>query len=326
MTFIESDLMKYSCLGKVALIGDFNARTCSNVDFVTYDSPLETDDDDIYQTDQNILLRNSQDKVPSCSRGKQLIDMCISARIRIVNVRCIGDSTGLSCHKYAGRSVIDYLITCEENLRRILYFKVNDFQGQLSDHCSLSWAMKCKLVNPDRYSKKKLNVLPSAFEWNNLSIHSFQMALTQNDIKNKINNFLTLNTDSSTDKAVEDVTDILIKTANKSLRLKKRKSKKYSKDKQWFDQDLKTHKNSVFHHFKLLQKYPNIPNVRTAYNISLATYNKLKKKKKRKFKEYTLRKLDEPQAYWKLLNSLKEQKNNPETRFAFLEKRCCKLV
>ena len=108
----------------------------------------------------------------------------------------------------------------------------------------------------------------------------------------------------------------MIQAANASLKVKL-KNKKRAKDKKWFDKELKDLKREVWYNSRLLQQHPNTPEVRKSFFISLKSYNKLRKKKRRQFKEETLRKLDnlrisQPQAYWKLLNSPKEQNSNTE--------------
>ena len=162
-SYIENDILRYSCLGKIALLGDFNARTSTESDFIDGDSDIDTNDNE-YHVDKAILLRNSQDNI-LCQRGKKVIDLCLSAQLRIVNGRVIGDSLGqYTCHKYCGSSVIDYLITSEENLQRILYFKVTEFKGQMSDHCCLSWALKCNISNYNNMSKTVYSSMPDSFK------------------------------------------------------------------------------------------------------------------------------------------------------------------
>lgn len=143
LSYIENDLRKYSVLGKTLLFWDLNARTGMQPDFISDDGDLEFEEFS-YISDQEILPRRSTDTGTVCTRGRKLLDLCISARLRILNGRCIGDSQSqYTCHKYGGSSVVDYLLSCEENLKRIVYFKVLPFAGQLSDHCCISWAMKC---------------------------------------------------------------------------------------------------------------------------------------------------------------------------------------
>ena len=73
--------------------GDLNARTSCEVDFILNDSPRYLPLFDSYKPDDKIKLRKSHDDVLD-ERGKELIDLCITYQMRIVNGRCIGDLLG----------------------------------------------------------------------------------------------------------------------------------------------------------------------------------------------------------------------------------------
>ena len=89
MELIESDCHKYSKLGQIILAGDLNARIATELDFVLNDSsqhiPVHYD----YVEDTDIGLRSSQDSIKTSlnHRGKQLLDLCVSAGIRVANGR-----------------------------------------------------------------------------------------------------------------------------------------------------------------------------------------------------------------------------------------------
>jgi hypothetical protein len=316
LQYIENDVAKYSSMGKVILTGDFNARTNTELDFISNDSSNDMGDD--YMVDLNIIPRNSQDNAQSCSRGKKLLDLCVSARLRIVNGRCVGDAQGqYTCHKYSGSSVVDYLVTSEQNLKRILFLRVLNFLGQLSDHCCLSWAMKCNILNYSNLKMKatKKSYMPDMFIWNKMSIASFQLALSSCETQREVDNFMKSDI-SDVDKPVDSVTNMLLKAANNSLKVHlKSKSNKNVKRKPWFDRELKDLKQDVLYCSRHMQKHPNLPAVRKMFFTSLKLYKKAKKSKKQKFKEKTLKRLDElriqePQAYWRLLNTLRAQKSD----------------
>ena len=125
-----------------------------------------------------MLLRNSQDDSYLYTRGKKLLDLCITTRIRILNGRTIGDSIGqFTCHKHNGSSMIDYAIVSEEMLSSIMYFYVNPFFGHLSDHCCISWGIKSKMQAIGNDSKKDMKTFPDQFMWTNDSIFKFQYCI-----------------------------------------------------------------------------------------------------------------------------------------------------
>ena len=78
--------------GKVLLIGDFNFRTGQSPDYIlnnfsdNYILPRN------YSVDQ-ILKRNNQDQICK-TQGKNLLHLCIASKLRILNVRYVGDSLG----------------------------------------------------------------------------------------------------------------------------------------------------------------------------------------------------------------------------------------
>ena len=94
--------------GEVIIIGDLNARTGNLVDTI---SPDKSDELFELSFDAPPPQRNSRD-IEIDQRGKDLIDLCKSADLRIINGRKTGDLFGdFTCIKYNGNSVVDYLIT-----------------------------------------------------------------------------------------------------------------------------------------------------------------------------------------------------------------------
>jgi hypothetical protein len=132
---IESDCAKYAIEGEILILGDLIARTNAELDFIMGDDkavfiPLSSD----YSSD--ITQRKSQDLRNTCSRGKAVLELCISAQLRILNGRAFGDSLGkYTCRSPVGSSVIDYGIVSENLLSSILYFSISDLRRSLSDHC-----------------------------------------------------------------------------------------------------------------------------------------------------------------------------------------------
>ena len=102
---IIRDINCYKTNGNVFICGDLNARTGLDPDFIVNDSDKHVPLDPSYIIDSNILHRNSEDtKVDD--RGKQINELCISSRMRILNGRTLGDSFGkFTCQKPTGASV-----------------------------------------------------------------------------------------------------------------------------------------------------------------------------------------------------------------------------
>ena len=66
-----------------------------------------------YDIDIAVYDRNSQDTIVD-ARGRDIIDICIGNKLRILNGRTLGDSKGkYTCYKPVGCSVMDYFIVSE---------------------------------------------------------------------------------------------------------------------------------------------------------------------------------------------------------------------
>ena len=78
-------------------MGDMNAHINRNDhDFIQMDSndPLIDDLPNTYIVDSSIKDRNVTKEQSTNSYGKQIIDLCISAKLRILNGRTLGDTMG----------------------------------------------------------------------------------------------------------------------------------------------------------------------------------------------------------------------------------------
>ena len=115
-------------------------------DFFIDDTELdaEGENNEFYDADVVNTVRNSDDKLPVYKRGWKLLEICVESRMRILNGRCISDYFGsLTCHQPNGSSVVDYLITNENNIVSFRYYNVLEYNGAVSDHCCVSLALKC---------------------------------------------------------------------------------------------------------------------------------------------------------------------------------------
>ncbi|CAC5411506.1 unnamed protein product [Mytilus coruscus] len=84
---LENEISKMSSKGNILIIGDLNAIVSNHLDFISDENNIHDDllnllPDD-YLGDSHIY-RNSLDKVLN-SHGKQLIEICIASRLRILN-------------------------------------------------------------------------------------------------------------------------------------------------------------------------------------------------------------------------------------------------
>ena len=105
--------------GDVMIVGDFNAKTGSLDDTIPPDKSDELFD---LVLDEPPPKRNSQDDAVN-PRGNDLLDMCRSLDLNIVNGRKTGDLFGkYTCFQWNGNSLVDYLITSSSVFKKI-YFR-----------------------------------------------------------------------------------------------------------------------------------------------------------------------------------------------------------
>ena len=81
---IETDVEKYSSLGKVIINGDFNSRTSTANDYISFDEFL--DNPEIFETDTIFLPRKNQDQILD-SYGRKLLNLCKNTGLLIANGR-----------------------------------------------------------------------------------------------------------------------------------------------------------------------------------------------------------------------------------------------
>ena len=155
---IENSLITYVDLSNLLILGDFNARTGINSEFIKSDKyNLDVNDDDVKvveRIDNEELLRNygisdircSMDKKTN-NYGYKLLTMCTNLGLIIANGRCGRDSLkGKMACKDA--SVVDYMIASPRIFGCLYNFDVLAFNELLSDiHCSIHIEMKISDIN-----------------------------------------------------------------------------------------------------------------------------------------------------------------------------------
>ena len=102
--------------GRVMIMGDLNARTGNLDDTIT---PDKSDDQFDISINEPPPKRNSQDSVTN-PRGLEMLEMCKSLDLNIINGRKTGDLFGnYTCYKYNGSSVVDYLLTSASIFQKV---------------------------------------------------------------------------------------------------------------------------------------------------------------------------------------------------------------
>ena len=146
-------------------MGDWNSRVGLRNDFISFDHYNKYNDYDNYIPDCP-SLRASPDSTCN-SFGMQLIELCKSSGVRIVNGRL--DKGSFTYISDKGSSVIDYLLTEKENFYRISNFNVLDF-NIWSDHVPIRFSLYCNLKNNVVKDRKNMHV----FRWDDLKKARFR--------------------------------------------------------------------------------------------------------------------------------------------------------
>ena len=107
---LKSDIEKFSKKGLVLIGGDLNSRIGNLTDVIESNnnkySPLPAFTS-LYDIPS---IRNNMDTSVN-SFGRELIDLCISSNLIVVNGRTLGDFAGrYTCFTYNGSSTVDYIL------------------------------------------------------------------------------------------------------------------------------------------------------------------------------------------------------------------------
>ena len=311
---IEKDITHYQNLGNILICGDFNARVSTEPDFIVNDDngyiPLHSN----YIVDKQILSRHNMDSKLD-NRGRDLLDLCVSNQLRILNGRTFGDTIGsYTCFTPNGCSTVDYVLISENILNQILYFGVSDFLPTLSDcHCLLQWSLSARFCFKPENKCVKSSHVPSRYIWSEESSARFAAALNSEDIQKRLQNLTkgeNLHSYESIDNASAELSNIIIHTADKSLKKCKITRKTKKKGQKWFDSDLISMRRNLLNYGKIYSKYPKDPSVKNHFYKLYREYTKSRKYKCRQYKQSILKKLEtlheeNPRSYWKLIDKLR---------------------
>ena len=283
---------QYAEKGHSVLYGDFNARTGSELDYIESDifDPYTIDEKE-YEYDILLQKRKGCDNKVD-GRGKQLLQMCISLKLRILNGRILGDSNdNFTCFKYNGTNVVDYIIMSEDLIKQILNCKASNVIPCLSDcHCKVS----VMLLSLYRNNNENTIHFPGKFKWAECSKENIQDAICHPSCKHDIKKYLSKHYDAplNVDTAAADFQNIVLKAAKLSLIFKSTKFKKYKHlKKKWYDQDLCNKKKELYIEARHMSANPFNIIIRNNYFKNYREFKQIKKIKERNLKKTLLNNL-----------------------------------
>ena len=180
---LTEDIISFQKKGDVMIMGDLNAKTGTLDDTIPPDKSDELFD---LLLEEPPPKRNSQDGAVN-PRGNDLLDMCRSLDLNIVNGRKTGDVFGkYTCFKWNGNSVVDYLITSSSVFQKNSMFEVGEFLPWLSDHCPLYFTTEISspfpIETPIQETRTKA---PKQYVWCPESKANFLEMINTDEFKDK---------------------------------------------------------------------------------------------------------------------------------------------
>ena len=299
------EILYFQDKGQIILQGDFNARTNVDNDNIPPDKF-----DEFHIPNVNIPHRNSEDKIPSDYRGKELLELCKALGLVILNGRKTGDIFGkYTSFQWNGNSVVDYVIVSQPVYDEIECFKVGNYIPWLSDHCAIRYKLN---TSNDKLLPNNKNELDEEYEsirWDKNSNNKFIDSLRK--CKDEIHDLL--HTPSSDAKTINDIFKNIVYKTTELGNFKKTKTKNNT-DPLWFDKECKKSKDEIRQKGRTLQKNPDNPILRKSLNECKRSFKKLTKNKKSRHIQKVLDEMyrnknsNEGKKFWNSLNKLDNKK------------------
>ena len=310
---LSDEICFYNKKGTTIVQGDLNARTGNLKDFIELD---KTDYEELEEGDEIEIgigselvqnLRNSEDKIVS-KRGKELIDLCKSYDMLIMNGRKIGDTVGkFTSHQYNGSAVVDYVLSPSEFAQNVSKFSIGTFIPWLSDHCPLHTTLMLSYSKSSTGKNTMKDVHPG-FIWNVDSKSKFENGLKSNKMEERINTLLQSKSNEPSHIASE-IKDILM-TNSTDCNIKK---KKCNADENvvdpWFDRECREKKDHIQRLGKDVRRDPAAKNIRNELMTQKKAFKKMIRRKKILYKKETVNKMKsthnkDAKKYWNLFKKL----------------------
>ncbi len=332
LDMIKQDLAVFSNTGRCILMGDMNGHTNTEPDFVKLDDSHINTFPSTPESDILLPRRNQDSRIPD-DRGKEILQLCKSSMLNIVNGRKLGDITGkFTCYNARAHipSLIDYVMADTPSFNDISYFKVNKLT-LFSDHCLIHFRLNVLYNLQPEDKPKSVDLKPTIprFIWSTEADTKFKEALGSDNIVKNLSmlqsNHHSID-ENCIDQMVHQLNSSLIlaaeiamvpkKSYNKNLKRNKRKKRKT----RYFDKTCLSIKQRIAYLNRKLNNNPWDRSIRTEYYHQKKCLKQTIKKNIVNIRENILSKLRElnetdPKAYWTLINELEEihtEKSQPD--------------
>ena len=299
---IAKEISKFQSKGRVILQGDFNARTNKEEDTIKpdkYDEQLG-----IHFT--SLPSRNSEDRGVINARGEELLSLCKSLNMTILNGRKTGDIFGkfTSIH-WNGKAVVDYAVVPVNMYEEVTLFSVGNYSPFISDHCPIYFDIR---ASPrEKPPEPNLRESPKFFKIKVEDHEKLVNVLKLPEMETRLSSLRNQNIGPQ--GLASEITSILLDACELAeIQPVRIKNQSHCSDKPWFDKECHKLKNSIK---KLCKKLRNSKSDATIQPKITAENKKLKKLMKEKKKEYKLNIVNEmnitgknQKYFWKLLDKL----------------------
>ena len=293
--------------GEVILQDDLNARIGTEQDLVQNDKY----DPEMSPVSYDLPPRSSQDKVIN-PKGKELLDLCITHDLCIINGRKTGDLLGnFTSFQPSGNSVIDYGIISQSLFDHVVSFNVGNFMPWLSDHCPIHYTLDVRKISKEGDTPENYDPLPTKWFWDDDCDEAFENSLKREEICAKLDEIQGL---TDADVVIEGINSVLIESADDS-HVKKKKQHKTVKhhNSPWFDRECQTKKEEIAKLSRKIQRNPDLPKLREEMNLLKNNFKVIIAAKKKKYKQNIMNQMTcnrkNSRCFWKLLDKLDRKKD-----------------
>ena len=291
--------------------GDINAITGTDEDSIQPDKfEQESEEGDYLE----LPPRNSEDKGHIDIRGEELLELCRSLNLLILNGRKTGDPWGkITSYQWNGTAVVDYVIISSDIFSKITHFKVGDYSPWVSDHCPLLFEIKiAKSFKPTE--KEALDELPKSFYLEPEDRQSFIETLESHAFNKKLETLDREGNSLSPQELTSKVTELLLETCEEAGVKPKTTKNLFKCSESWFDVECKRLKSSIKKKCKELRANLKDESLRKSILTANNLFKKLVKRKKEEYKreiiQNTNTKKGNQELYWKLLDKLQMRKKD----------------
>ena len=237
---LAGEITQFQKKGKVILQGDFNARTNKEEDTIEPDKY----DEDLGISFTQLPSRNSEDSEEVNIRGGELLNLCKSLNMAILNGRKTGDIFGkyTSIH-WNGKAVVDYGVVPTDLFEEVSYFSVGNYSPFISDHCPIFFEIKAT-PNKKTIPEPKLEESPKFFKIKSEDHEKLVDALKTQEMETRLSSLS--NQTIGPQELVSEITSILLDACDLAeIKPVRNKNSSSNNNKPWFDKDCQKLKNSI---------------------------------------------------------------------------------